>query len=215
MNARETAIPVLTDGRRIAIVDYGLGNVANVRRALEFLGHRVELTKDPDMLRRADVLILPGVGHFADAMKRLEANGLTPLLAELKEEKPLVGICLGMQLLFERSEEGNAGGLGFIPGAITRIETRLPVPHLGWNGLISGKPELDGKDMYFIHSYKASPGPDTVATAEYGDETVTAIVQRGQLIGIQFHPEKSGDAGLVLLQQAVTGGFREKEEAYA
>ncbi|EMR07721.1 Imidazole glycerol phosphate synthase subunit HisH 1 [Bhargavaea cecembensis DSE10] len=213
MNTRETATAGLTDGRRIAIVDYGLGNVANVRRALEFLGHRVELTKDPDVLRRADVLILPGVGHFADAMKRLEADGLIPLLAELKEEKPLVGICLGMQLLFGHSEEGDADGLGFIPGAITRIETRLPVPHLGWNALVSERPELDGKDMYFIHTYKAAPGPDTVATADYGGETVTAIVQRGQLIGIQFHPEKSGDAGLVLLQQAVTGGFREKEEA--
>lgn len=213
MNARETATPDLTDGRRIAIVDYGLGNVANVRRALEFLGHRVELTKDPEVFRRADVLILPGVGHFADAMKRLESDGLIPILTELKEEKPLVGICLGMQLLFEHSEEGDVDGLGFIPGAITRIQTRLPVPHLGWNALASGKPELDGKDMYFIHTYKAAPGPHTVATADYGGETVTAIVQREQLIGIQFHPEKSGDAGLVLLQQAVSGGFRKKEEA--
>lgn len=213
MNGQETATPGLTDGRRIAIVDYGLGNVANVRRALEFLGHRVELTKDPDVLRRADVLILPGVGHFADAMRRLESDGLIPILAELKEEKPLVGICLGMQLLFEHSEEGHVDGLGFIPGDITRIETRLPVPHLGWNALISGKPELAGKDMYFIHTYKAAPGPNTVATADYGGDTVTAIVQHGQLIGIQFHPEKSGDAGLVLLQQAVTEGFLKNEEA--
>ena len=200
---------LLTAGRRIAIVDYGLGNVANVRRALEFLGHRVGLTKEPDELRAADVLILPGVGHFGDAMRKLEKDGLIPLLRKLKDEKPLVGICLGMQLLFEQSEEGGADGLGFIPGAITRIETRLPVPHLGWNRLISTDPRLEGQDMYFIHSYKAEPGPYTVATAEYGGEEVSAIVQHGNLTGIQFHPEKSGDAGLLLLQRVLTEGFKD------
>ncbi|MET3575034.1 imidazole glycerol phosphate synthase subunit HisH [Bhargavaea ullalensis] len=215
MSAAENGIGSgeLTEGRRIAIVDYGLGNVANVRRALEFLGHRVELTKSPEQLRAADVLILPGVGHFGDAMRRLEADGLIPVLEEMKNEKPLVGICLGMQLLFERSEEGDADGLGFIPGEVTRIRTSLPVPHLGWNRLISVDSALDGTDMYFIHSYKAVPGPDTVATAEYGGEEVTAIVQRGNLVGIQFHPEKSGDAGLLILQRAVTEGFLTEKEA--
>lgn len=201
----------LTDGRRIAVVDYGLGNVANVRRALEFLGHRVMLTSRPDELRAADVLVLPGVGHFADAMQRLRADGLLPLLTELKGEKPFIGICLGMQLLFEQSEEGGTEGLGFIPGGVTRIRTALPVPHLGWNTLASEDPAIDGQDMYFIHSYRAAPGPYTVAAAEYGGETVTAIVQKENLIGIQFHPEKSGDAGLLLLQRAVTEGFIGKE----
>ncbi|WP_088006257.1 imidazole glycerol phosphate synthase subunit HisH [Indiicoccus explosivorum] len=191
----------------IAIVDYGLGNIANVRRALEYLGYQVLLTKDPEELRQADGLVLPGVGHFGDAMRKLEADGLIPILTELKDEKPFVGICLGMQLLYEGSEEGNVDGLGFLPGKIERIRTSLPVPHLGWNQLNSENETLR-EDVYFIHSYKAVPDEYTVATAQYGGEEVVAIVQKGNLIGIQFHPEKSGDAGLAILDQAMKGGFR-------
>ncbi|AQQ54506.1 imidazole glycerol phosphate synthase subunit HisH [Planococcus lenghuensis] len=191
----------------IAIVDYGLGNIANVRRALEYLGYEVQLTKDPDALRRANALILPGVGHFGDAMRKLEADGLIPVLAELKDAKPFVGICLGMQLLYEESEEGNVKGLGFLPGKIERIRTKLPVPHLGWNQLKSEDETLH-KDVYFIHSYRAVPDDLTVASAEYGGAEVVGIVQKDNLIGIQFHPEKSGDAGLEILDRAMKGGFR-------
>lgn len=192
----------------IAIVDYGLGNIANVRRALEYLGYEVCLTKDPDELRKADALILPGVGHFGDAMRKLQEDGLIPVLTELKDEKLFVGICLGMQLLYEGSEEGNAKGLGFLPGKLERIRTSLPVPQLGWNELKSEDESLKGEDVYFIHSYRAVPDEYTVATAEYGGEEVVGIVQKDNLIGIQFHPEKSGDAGLGILDRAMKGGFR-------
>lgn len=191
----------------IAIVDYGLGNIANVRRALEYLGYDVQLTKKPEELRQADALILPGVGHFGDAMRKLEADGLIPVLTELKDEKPFVGICLGMQLLYEESEEGNVKGLGFLPGKIERIRTQLPVPHLGWNQLKSEDETLQ-KDVYFIHSYRAVPDELTVASAEYGGSDVVGIVQKDNLIGIQFHPEKSGDAGLEILDRAMKGGYR-------
>lgn len=189
----------------IALVDYGLGNIANLTNALEFLGYDVVLTHDTEELEQADQIILPGVGHFKDAMNRLNQLDLIPVLNRLKEEKPFIGICLGMQLMFDSSEEGNVQGLGFLPGEVKKITGNLPVPHLGWNRLQSVDPLLQ-EDVYFIHSFKVHTDKNVVATAFYDDDVV-AIVQKDSLIGIQFHPEKSGDKGLDILNQALKGGF--------
>lgn len=189
----------------IALVDYGLGNIANLTNALEFLGYDVVLTHDTEELEKADQIILPGVGHFKDAMNRLNQLDLIPVLNRLKEEKPFIGICLGMQLMFDSSEEGNVQGLGFLPGEVKKITGSLPVPHLGWNRLQSVDPLLQ-EDVYFIHSFKVHTDKNVVATASYDDDVV-AIVQKDSLIGIQFHPEKSGDKGLDILNQALKGGF--------
>lgn len=189
----------------IAIVDYGLGNIANLTNALNYLGYEVIVTHDEKELNDADTIILPGVGHFKDAMSRLQELDLLPILDELKDKKPFIGICLGMQLLFEQSEEGNVEGLGYLPGTVKKITGSLPVPHLGWNKLDSSLPSLQG-DVYFIHSYKVHTNENIVATTTYADPVV-AIVQKEKLIGIQFHPEKSGDLGLQILNQAIKGGF--------
>lgn len=189
----------------IAIVDYGLGNIANLTNALEYLGYEVEITHDENRLKQADRIILPGVGHFKDAMNRIQQLGLLPVLEELKETKPFVGICLGMQLLFDSSEEGNINGLGYLPGDVKKITGNVTVPHLGWNKLSSEVPSLND-DVYFIHSFKVHTNENVVATAEY-EEDVVAIVQKDHIIGIQFHPEKSGEKGLKILDQALKGGF--------
>lgn len=189
----------------IAIVDYGLGNIANLTNALEYLGYEVEITHDENRLKQADRIILPGVGHFKDAMNRIQQLGLLPVLEELKETKPFVGICLGMQLLFDSSEEGNVNGLGYLPGDVKKITGNVTVPHLGWNKLSSEVPSLND-DVYFIHSFKVHTNENVVATAEY-EEDVVAIVQKDHIIGIQFHPEKSGEKGLKILDQALKGGF--------
>lgn len=189
----------------IAIVDYGLGNIANLSNALHYLGYDVVVTHDLNELNEADTIILPGVGHFKDAMNRLTELDLLPVLKELKDKKPFIGICLGMQLLFENSEEGQVDGLGYLPGTVEKITGSLPVPHLGWNKLDSPLPSLEG-DVYFIHSYKVHTDKNVIATAMYEDPVI-AIVQKENLIGIQFHPEKSGDLGLQILDQAIKGGF--------
>ena len=190
----------------IAIVDYGLGNIANLMNAIHFLGYETILTHDEEELRKADIIVLPGVGHFRDAMERIAARNLQGILTELKDTKPFIGICLGMQLLFEHSEEGDVDGLGFLPGEVKYIVSDFPVPHLGWNNLHSNYSGLDG-DVYFIHSYKVVTDENVVATADYGQEIV-AIVQKDNIIGIQFHPEKSGDYGLKILNQALQGGWK-------
>lgn len=190
----------------IAIVDYGLGNIANLMNAIHFLGYETILTHDEEELRKADIIVLPGVGHFRDAMERIAARNLQGILTELKDTKPFIGICLGMQLLFEHSEEGDVDGLGFLPGEVKYIVSDFPVPHLGWNNLHSNYPGLNG-DVYFIHSYKVVTDENVVATADYGQEIV-AIVQKDNIIGIQFHPEKSGDYGLKILNQALQGGWK-------
>lgn len=190
---------------QISIVDYGLGNIANLTNALDYLGYDCVLTSDPEELKKAEIIILPGVGHFKDAMTQINTLGLRATLAELKEEKPFIGICLGMQLLFEHSEEGDVDGLGYLPGKVKKITGGLTVPHLGWNKLKSNVPSLND-DVYFIHSFKVDTTENVVATSEYGDDVV-AIVQKESVIGIQFHPEKSGDKGLKILDQALKGGF--------
>ena len=196
----------------IAIVDYGVGNLFSLKSSLAASGAETIVTADPEALRTADKIILPGVGAVADAAEKLRKSGLAELLKELAGEgKPLMGICLGMQMLFEKSYEyGEHEGLGLIPGSVKPISDVIPesykIPHIGWNGLILKKshPLLkyirEGDCVYFVHSYYAADCADSViATAEYGPE-LTAAVARGNVCGCQFHPEKSGDVGLAILK---------------
>ncbi|HDT8469740.1 TPA: imidazole glycerol phosphate synthase subunit HisH [Staphylococcus pseudintermedius] len=188
----------------IVIVDYGLGNILNVQRAVQHLGYDVVVSRDPAVIERAEQLILPGVGHFKDAMQAIDRYELAPLLK--RQQKPIIGICLGMQLLYAFSDEGHVPGLGFFEGHVRAIDTPYTVPHLGWNQLKSDVPSLD-KDVYYVHTYQAPMNDDVVAYTDYGTQ-IPGIVQRGAYIGIQFHPEKSGDYGLDILAQALKGGWQ-------
>ncbi|MBQ4153465.1 MAG: imidazole glycerol phosphate synthase subunit HisH [Oscillospiraceae bacterium] len=192
----------------IAIIDYGAGNIFSVLNALEYLGVPAELTADGDKIRQADAIILPGVGAFPDAMRMLHATGLTELLKEEAGKKPFLGICLGMQMLFEKSWEfEETEGLGLIPGEIVRIpDTGLKIPHMGWNQLeiTQSCPFLegikDGDSVYFVHSYMAKTEPENVvAYSDYGVQ-VPALVRCGNVYGAQYHPEKSGAVGLQMLR---------------
>ena len=197
----------------IAIIDYGVGNLFSLCSSLNSIGAEAVVTPDPDTIRRADRIILPGVGAFADAAEKLRASGLDQvLLEEAARGKPVMGICLGMQMLFEESHEyGIHKGLGLIPGRVIPmagyIPAELKVPHIGWNPLIikgDKHPLLryveEGDCVYFVHSYFATDCTDAViATAEYGRE-LTAAVARGNVMGCQFHPEKSGKVGLSILK---------------
>lgn len=193
-----------------AIIDYDAGNLRSVEKALIALGEHPVITRDPEVLLKADRVILPGVGAFADAMGKLEQYGLCPVIHKIVENKiPFLGICLGLQLFFESSEEGEGvSGLGLLPGKIIKIPEvqGLKVPHMGWNSL-SIRPESrlfagieDGAYVYFVHSYycQADRESDVSACAEYG-VTIHAAVERGNLFACQFHPEKSGDIGLQIL----------------
>lgn len=194
----------------IAIVDYGVGNLFSLRSSLSAVGAEVAVTGDGDVLRRADKIILPGVGAFGDAAAKLRATGLDAVvIAEAKAGKPLLGICLGMQLLLERSlEYGEHAGLGLIPGDVVPLSPPdgLKVPHMGWNALQFSEPrspifrELNpGDHVYFVHSFHAANCPCVTATAEYG-VPVTAAVGKDNVFGCQFHPEKSGPVGLSILK---------------
>jgi imidazole glycerol-phosphate synthase subunit HisH len=193
----------------IVIVDYGVGNLRSVQKALERVGAEAVVAGDPEALDAARGVVLPGVGAFGDGMAQLRARGfLGPVLRQVEAEKPLLGICLGMQLLFEGSEEmGHHAGLGLLPGKVVRFpEGDLKVPHIGWNQLqVRQDPLLaaiaDGSYAYFVHSYyvaAAEPG-DVLATTEYGKQ-FASVVGRGRIWGAQFHPEKSQEVGLRLLQ---------------
>ena len=197
----------------IAIVDYGVGNLFSLKSSLVAIGANAVVTADPQMLRAADKIILPGVGAFGDAAKKLSDSGLAEvLIEEARAGKPLLGICLGMQLLFETSYEyGIHRGLGLIPGEIRPIAEVIPaglkIPHIGWNALSfpGEKSPLfryinEGDHVYFVHSYYAVNCADyVIATAEYG-APLTAAAQRGNVFGCQFHPEKSGAVGLNILR---------------
>jgi glutamine amidotransferase len=195
-----------------AVIDYGMGNLFSVKNALDYIGAQAEITRDPARLRSADSLILPGVGAFPDAMRELGRAGLTDVIKEEAGRKPLLGICLGMQMLFEKSYEfTECEGLGLIPGKVDRLRAPgLKIPHMGWNSLkktaecplLSGVPE--GCYVYFVHSYMAYTQPEYIAAvADYGGD-VTALVQRGNVFGSQFHPEKSGAPGLEMLRNFVS-----------
>lgn len=194
----------------IAIVDYGAGNLRSVELALSRLREETAVTREPDMLERADGIILPGVGAFADAMGALEKSGVVPALREQAARgKPLLGICLGMQMLLDGSEEGpGVPGLGLIPGQVRRLpDCGLKIPHIGWNSLAPARddPLLAGLPaepyVYFVHSYacRADNPADVLAVTEYG-VPFHAAVRRGNLVGMQFHPEKSGRVGEQLLR---------------
>lgn len=188
----------------VAIIDSGGANIASLRFALERLGATATLTTDPMELRAARRVILPGVGAAGDAMLRLQSLGLVEVIRQL--EQPVLGICLGMQLLFESSDEGGTACLGLIPARVRRFADRdgLPVPHMGWNQLeFEGTHPLlhdiaPGEHVYFVHSYRADAGPWTVATSDYGGP-FAAVVQQGNFCGAQFHPERSGSVGSRLL----------------
>jgi len=197
----------------IAIVDYGVGNLFSLKSSLSMIGADAIVTGNADDLRAAQKIILPGVGAFEDAANKLRATGLdTVVIEQAKAGKPLLGICLGMQMLFDRSfEYGEHKGLGLICGDVIDMRPKIPadlkVPHIGWNALIFKQPEhplfryiKEGDCVYFVHSfYGANCEKDTLATAEYGAE-LTAAVGSGNVLGCQFHPEKSGRVGLNILR---------------
>ena len=188
----------------VAIIDSGGANIASLRAALSRLGADSVVTSDPGIIQRATRVLLPGVGSAHNAMARLRNTGLDKLIPTLKQ--PLLGICLGMQILFETSEEGPANGLAVIPGNVMRLQFApgLPVPHMGWNQLNQSKPDplLDGVSsldyVYFVHGYAVPAGNWTVATTEYG-KTFTAVVRHDNFCGTQFHPERSGVVGARIL----------------
>lgn len=195
----------------IAIVDYGVGNLFSLESSFKAIGQQAVVTGDPAVLVKADGIILPGVGAFRDASEKLRATGLDSVLKDLcAAGKPLMGICLGMQMLFEKSlEYGEYEGLGLIPGTVRPlrdvIDPALKIPHIGWNALqfVRSSPLFshiqNGDHVYFVHSYWAdTPDENRVANTEYSCP-ITAAVQRGNVMGCQFHPEKSGDTGLKIL----------------
>ena len=197
----------------IAIIDYGVGNLFSVEKAFAALGAEAKITNNPTEIKAAEKLVLPGVGAFGDCMKNLTDSGLIPLLkAETAAGKPLLGICVGLQILFDGSEESpSAKGLGLIPGQVKKIQAEgLKVPHMGWNRLHIAEPRRendlfagmaqDKEYVYFVHSYYAVPQDKSVitATTDYG-EKLTASVQKGNIFAAQFHPEKSGDVGLRII----------------
>ena len=192
----------------IAIIDYGAGNLFSVKNALDFLKIENCIAKEPETIRQADAMILPGVGAFPDAMEMLERKGMVPVICEEAERKPILGICLGMQLLFESSSEfRSTQGLGLIPGNVVKIDSHgLKIPHMGWNDLkvlhpcaMTGEME-EGTYMYFVHSFRADTEEENISCyTEYG-EKIPALVHRGFVYGAQYHPEKSGEAGLKMLK---------------
>lgn len=195
----------------VLLIDSPLANIANIRRALEAAGAAVTLSGEPDAIARAERLVLPGVGSFDAAMTWLTANGLDAAIrAAVDGGASLLGVCLGHQLLFDSSEEGDGSlGLGLIRGRVRRFRGSLPVPQIGWNRVAIESSLLftgiaDGTPFYFVHSYAAEadePG-DTVGTAEYEGAYVAAVA-RGRVYGVQFHPEKSSSAGLEVLRNFV------------
>ena len=198
----------------IGIIDYGVGNLFSLRSSFEAIGQEVVISGEEEVLAKADKLILPGVGAFEDAAKKLRQNGLDRFVREqVALGKPLLGICLGMQMLFERSYEyGVHEGLGLLKGEVVPMEGKLPkelkIPHIGWNQLkfvnqdsllLSGIRE--GDFVYFVHSYFASGCEDSLAAVTDYGMPITAMVEKGNIFGCQFHPEKSGNVGLSILRK--------------
>lgn len=198
----------------IAIVDYGVGNLYSLVSSLHHLGLAAEVTGKAEDLHAADRIVLPGVGAFGDARAKLDATGLVPVLLEEAEKKPFLGICLGMQLLFDRSfEYGEHPGLGLVPGEVADLredlsDKTLKVPHMGWNSLEFQEKDdpllrdvSDGEYVYYVHSFYARRcAESTSAVSRYGNVAVTGVVRQGNVWGTQFHPEKSGDTGLRILK---------------
>lgn len=208
----------------ITLIDYGVGNLLSVQRGLEHCGAKVILTTDPEAVIAASRVVLPGVGAFANAMQALEERNMVPAIRELaKRGTPLLGICLGMQLLLDESEEfGVTSGLGLIPGKVVSIPTTTvagdaqKIPHIGWNGLVPAEGRVDwresvladntpGEATYFVHSFMSVPSDPAhrVADCFYGGYRVAAVIAKDQITACQFHPEKSGEVGLKILRRFV------------
>ena len=192
---------------KVVLADYGAGNLRSVCSALERAGAEAIVSPDPDRVREADLAVIAGVGHLAACAEGLQQTGLAEALRErVESDRPVLGICVGMQMLFEESEEGGSG-LGFFAGPVVRLQARR-VPHMGWNTLsVRGKPEilvgLDGKDVYFANSFTARPTEKLPgAEVEHGG-TIVAAVERGALAGVQLHPERSAEAGARLLRNVI------------
>lgn len=191
-----------------AIVDYGVGNLKSVSNALKYVGLDNRITGDTKELERANSILLPGVGAFPDAARKLRQTGLSQAILRLGQDRPVLGICLGMQLLFAQGEEGGpCAGLGVISGTVKRMETEYKLPHIGWNRLSFPNPSPlfqglnEGAWVYFVHSFsgRAADASQVIATTDYGMDVVAAV-QNGNFFGTQFHPEKSGEVGLEILK---------------
>lgn len=191
-----------------AIVDYGVGNLKSVSNALTYVGQSNRITGNPKELERANAILLPGVGAFPDAARKLRQAGLDQAILRLGQDRPVLGICLGMQLLFAQGEEGEpCAGLGVISGTVKRMETEYKLPHIGWNCLSFPNPSPlfrgleEGAWVYFVHSFsgRAAEQNQVIATTDYGMDVVAAV-QNGNFFGTQFHPEKSGEVGLEILK---------------
>jgi glutamine amidotransferase len=196
----------------IAVIDYGAGNLRSIRRALEAAGAHVTVSSDSQLVRGADAVVFPGVGAAGAAMDRLHQLGLVDVIGEVVAEgRPFLGICLGMQLLFEHQEEGDTRGLGLLKGRVRTLSPEVKVPQIGWNRVrwiqeAAGYHPAEEDDFYFVHSYVIEPDDpaDIVAITRYG-EVFPSIVRHGGVSGTQFHPEKSGPAGLRLIGGWVDG----------
>lgn len=195
----------------IVIVDYGMGNLPNVKRALNLYSEDVVISSDIDIIKKADKILLPGVGAFGDAMRNIDKLGMREVLVEASKIKPFLGICLGMQLLFEGSEEDSSEkGLGIIKGSVKKFkDIELKVPEIGWNSVKKPKESkilkglADGSYFYFVHSYYVVPEEEVaVGVTEYGYEFVS-VIEKGNIMATQFHPEKSHDEGLKILKNFV------------
>lgn len=189
---------------RIAVLDYGSGNLHSVSRALAHAGGEPVVTGDPVQVAAADALVIPGVGHFGHCVRAIRAEGLDRAIAEaVGTGKRVFGVCVGMQVLFERSDEDPETGLGVLPGVSRRLPTDVKVPHIGWNEVVWQRPHPyaggipDGTRFYFVHSYAPDANGDTVGVTEHG-RRFAAVASRDNVFATQFHPEKSGEAGLAI-----------------
>ena len=206
----------------IAVIDYGMGNLRSVSKALEHVAPdaEVHVTSDPELVRQAERVVFPGQGAMPDCMRELDARGLRPAVLEAARSKPFLGICIGLQMLFERSEEGGTAGLGVFPGLVKRFPPqtmkdaqggKLKVPHMGWNEVMQAEPHAlwqgitDANRYYFVHSYYVEAGrPELVAGYSIYGFPFTCAVAQDNIFAVQFHPEKSQTAGLALLANFVT-----------
>ena len=183
--------------KNISLIDFGAGNLHSVYKALKFIGASAEITKDISVIEKSDAVVFPGVGAFGAVMSAIKKNNLQHVIIKsAKSSKPFLGICVGMQVLFNSSEENpTESGLGVFQGKVVKFQKAKTIPHVGWN-------DTNGKKYYFVHSYYVIPEDQSIITGqtEYESEKFTSIIKKDNLMAVQFHPEKSGDAGLELLQ---------------